>query len=119
MEKSGGGDGGGNFERKGNGDGSHPEMKQQHEPPHISSSLVLREGLDVGIDVNNSSPSPSLPSPLESQPSMLESRIPNDLSWQHISMATKKRKILNSVWGEVKHGETLAVMGPSGTLFNM
>jgi ABC-type transport system involved in cytochrome bd biosynthesis fused ATPase/permease subunit len=51
---------------------------------------------------------------LQSQSSMFEPRIPNDLSWTNISLETKTRKILRNVWGEVKHGETLAVMGPSG-----
>jgi ABC-type transport system involved in cytochrome bd biosynthesis fused ATPase/permease subunit len=56
-----------------------------------------------------------VPPPSEvSQHSMFEPRIPRDLSWKSISMKIPKKKILDTVWGEVKHGETLAVMGPSG-----
>lgn len=50
----------------------------------------------------------------QSQSSMFATRVPNDLSWGSISLATNNRKILRNVWGNVGHGETLAVMGPSG-----
>jgi ABC-type transporter Mla maintaining outer membrane lipid asymmetry ATPase subunit MlaF len=45
---------------------------------------------------------------------MFEQRIPKDLSWRSILMKVSKKKILDKAWGEVNHGETLAVMGPSG-----
>lgn len=96
-------------------DDSEGENNQNEEAkpstPHLDPPLGLNSSHPPDLAPQHSLS--SLPQ-LDSQPSMFETRVPQDLSWQHISMTIKKRKILHSVWGEVKHGETLAVMGPSG-----